>query len=115
LPGKYTVFCIKRKITTIADLEESGDNIINFKSGTGTFEFELPHEGKWKISLFKEISHINVPIAIPIRVYNNKSEKSSNIQDGEYIITAYCSDEANKTNITVKSTIKSGETKKIRF
>jgi preprotein translocase subunit YajC len=39
----------------------------------------------------------------------------NNIQDGEYVITAYGTINNIDTNITINTTIKSGETKKIKF
>ena len=113
-PGKYAVSCKQKKVAAIVNLTESNNNIINFKSGTETIEFELPFENDWRISLTRRINNINLSVAI-VRIHYGRTRKVDKIQDGEYIITAYCRGNDNKTNITVKSTIKSGETKKIRF
>jgi len=114
VPGEYAVSCLEKKVITTVNLKESNDNEINFKSGSGIFDFELPFENNWEISLNRRVDNISPRIAF-IRIYSDKLKKVDKIQDGEYNIAAFCWDEKNRTNITVNATIKSGETKKIRF
>jgi len=113
-PGKYTVTCQDHKVAAVVELSESGSNKINFKSGNGTFEFVFPVEGNWNVSLSRKIDNKSVNIAHLNTIYDSSS-KITKLSAGEYNLYAYCRDGDFRTNISVKSTLKSGETKKITF
>ena len=114
IPGKYAVTCPKNKVAAIVNFQEATENIINFKSGTSVFDIEFPFQSEWYIIFERRIDNITI-LTASISVRNDKSQEVDKIQAGEYIITAYCSENNIKTNITVEATMKSGETKKIRF
>ncbi|MCK4982007.1 MAG: hypothetical protein KAS17_03735, partial [Victivallaceae bacterium] len=113
-PGKYAVSCYRIDVTTIVDLKESDENKINFKSGTGIFEFEFPFSCDWGVNLIRKMEDFKVRIS-DVSAHDKKYEKLSNVQDGNYIISLYSLEDDIRTNITVETTIKSGETKKIKF
>ncbi len=113
-PGKYTVTYPEIKVIAIVELSESGPNKINFKSGNSTFEFIFPVEGNWNVSLSRKIDNKNVHIA-SLNTIDNDNRKITKLSEGEYSIYAYCRSKDFRTNITVKSTLKSGETKKIKL
>ncbi len=103
---------MKENVVTIVDMEELNDNIINFKSGNATLDFEMPLGNKLKIVLFRKFGNTDLPVtSFSLR----KSKSLNNIQDGDYVITAFGRINDIDTNITVNTTIKSGETKKIKF
>ena len=113
-PGKYTVTYPEIKVVAIVELSESGPNKINFKSGNSTFEFVFPVEGNWNVSLSRKIDNKSVHIA-NLNTIDDSSSKITKLSAGDYSIYAYCRDGDFRTNISVKSVLKSGETKKITF
>jgi len=113
-PGKYIVLCEDKKTAANVELSESGPNIINFKSGNSTFEFAYPVEGNWGINLSSKIDNRYVNI-VNFDSNEDDNDKITELPAGEYKINAYCRNDNFRTNITVKSTIKSGETKRINF
>jgi len=118
LPGRYAVSCVNKKVATVVDLKSSSDNHINFESGDSTFDFVfgLPLTNKWIININLIIKYGNIKIPVVITsLQNKKIEKISNVQAGEYLIYAFCCSGDIRTNLTIETTIKSGETKKVRF
>ncbi len=113
-PGKYAVACKQRKVTMEVELRESDDNRIDFKSGTGTFEFEFPYKSRWSISLNKTVGNTKTFIAY-FSTKNNNKGKITELPAGYYTLLINSSDEYSRTNFVVNSTLKFGETKKIRF
>jgi len=113
--GQYIVTCQKHKCVANVKLTESGPNEIDFKSGSGTFELQFPFKDKWMASISLIINGIHATIT---RLDTNSDKKQANMTElpaGEYSIYAYCRNEDFRTNITVKSTLKSGETKRIKL
>ena len=113
-PGKYIVTCTDKKVAAVVELKESGENKIDFNSGTAAFEFAFSIEGNWNISLSTKIDGKNINIAN----YNSVSDddnKVTKLPAGEYKISAYCRNDNFNTNISTKATLSSGETKKIKF
>jgi len=113
-PGKYVVTCRERKVANVVELSESGENKIDFKSGTAAFEFEFSIKGRWVINLTTKIDNKNVDIAY----YNSKNDsgnKISKLSAGEYKIYVQCSKGTFYTNFSFKATLNSGETKKIKL
>jgi len=47
LPGKHTIICRNKKITTTVELTEGNDNKIDFTSDSGTFNFKFPMKQNW--------------------------------------------------------------------
>ena len=112
--GKYIVTCRDKKVAAVVELSQSGENEINFKSGDATLEFVFPVEGNWNVSLSRKIDNKSVHIA-SLNTIDDTSSKITKLSAGDYSMYAYCRSKDFKTNITVKSTLKSGETKKIKF
>ena len=113
-PGKYIVTCRKKKVAVVVELSGSKENKINFKSGTAAFEFEFSTAGDWNITLLTKIDNKNINIAS----YNSKNDsgnKITKLHAGEYQIHANSFSNNRYTNISIKATLKSGETKEIKF
>ena len=113
-PGKYAVYSYGLQSIVIIDLKESGDNKIEFKTGSAFFDFEFPFTNDWSVRLIRKIENFKVNLLDIFPRYSTKY-KLSNIQAGDYIITLSNFDSDNRTNITVETTINAGETKKIKF
>jgi len=113
-PGKYAVACSKKKVVTEVELKESDNNIIEFKSGTSTFEFEFPYKSRWSISLNKTVGKTKTLIADFCQKNIDKG-RITELPEGYYTFLISGSDEYSGTNFVVNATIKSGETKKIKF
>ena len=96
------------------ELRESDENSINFKSGTGTFEFEFPYKSRWSISLNKTVGKTKTLIA-DFNKKNSDKGKITELTEGYYTFLISGSDEYSRTNFVVNSALKSGETKMIKF
>jgi len=113
-PGKYTVICSDKKTAAIVELSESDPNIINFKSGNGTFEFVYPVKGDWGINFSTKLNNRYVNI-LNLNAKEDDNGKITELPAGEYSIHAYCHSVSFYTNISVKTTLQPNETKKINF
>ena len=114
-PGEYIVACQKHKCIADVKLTESGANEIDFKSGSGTFNFQLPFKGKWLLDFYLKINGGNANLA-RIRTDNNAEQAEvTELPAGEYNIYFNCLDSSFSTNFSIKAILNSGETKKIKL
>ncbi len=113
LPGKHTIICRNKKITTTVELIEGNDNKINFISGSGTFNFKFPMKQNWWLALFKKVDKNYVYFANK-KTAEVDNYKMTDLPVGEYSISAQCRGNYT-TSIFIKVSLEKGEIQNIKF